>query len=120
MLKIRLGKLDTSVEKLKLVPSQEILRLLHIAPASVDASLSWTETNKTRTLTVSYENEMEFETVITYSKEFPYVIQGWSESFTKGGKRYTSTAKLKTVQMLPYWSMNSSSYDKVRKEIGLE
>ncbi len=120
MLKIRLEKLDPSMKELKLVPSQEMLRLLHIAPASVAASLSWTETDKTRTLSVNYENAMEFETVITYSKEFPHVIQSWSESFTKGGKRHTSTAKLKTVQMLPYWSMNSSRYDKVRKEIGLE
>jgi len=119
MLKIRLGKLDPSVEKLKLVLSQEVLRLLHLVPESVDASLSWAETNKTRTLTVNYENAMKFETVITYSKEFPYVIQSWSESFSKGGKRHTSSAKLKTVQMLPYWSMNSSRFDKVRKEIGL-
>ena len=120
ILKIRLNKLDQDTKKMMIVPPQEALRNHHLPAKKVAAELNWSEGAKTRTLTVTYDLPNKLETTITYEKDFPYEIQNWTESFDQGGKRNTTSATLKTIQMIPYWSMNSPEFAGKRKEIGLE
>lgn len=118
MLKVRLNQITAGT--VKMVLPQEMIRFLHVPAESLDVTISLEEGGKTTTLTASFDHPTKYEMKITYAKAFPYIIQEWSESFTKGGKRQTSTAKLKTVQRLPYWDMNSNRYNGARKEIGLQ
>jgi len=120
MLKVRLNKLTPKTQEMTLVPSHEMLRTLHIQPQPLKAKLNWEEDEKTRTVTISFQGAKNLETKINFNKDFPYVIQNWSESFDGRSGRETTTATLKTIQMLPYWSMNSPEFDGMRKEIGLE
>ena len=120
MLKIRLNKLQPETKELTLVPSQEMLRTLHIDPVSLKAELEWSEDHDTRTVEISFNGARNLVTSITYDKKFPYAIQKWSESYDGRNGRETTTATLKTIQLLPYWNMNSPEFDSKRKEIGLE
>lgn len=120
MLAIRLGKLTPATTKMTLVPSQETVRNLHLDPQGLPATLKWEEEGENQILTVDYDHPADLETKIIFQKAFPHVIQSWSESFTRYGQRGTTTATLKALKLLPYWSMNSTKYDGVRKELGLE
>ena len=117
LLKIRLGKLGTPSS---LVPPQELSRTLHFPLQKCQASYSTSTDDQNTTLTITYNHPLKISTSITYSSSFPHVIQGWSESYSKNGHTFTTTATLKSVQRLPYWSMNSPEFNSMRKAIGLE
>jgi len=120
LLELRLGRLTTDTTALPLVPSQEMIRTLHISPAACPATLSWDVTPSITTLTVRYEHDSDLRLEITFDTAFPHCIQRWEEAYTRGGQRHVTTATLKTVQRLPYWEMNSTNHDHWRGKVGLE
>ena len=118
LLQIRLNKLQEG--KINLTPSQEQSRMLHFPYQPTEATVEVSQEADYKKVTVSYAHPLKLNSEIHFAKEFPYHIVKWVESFEKGGKTYSTTATLKTIQQLPYWSMNSPEFDSMRKEIGLE
>lgn len=118
-LQVRLNKLEVG-EGMQVTPSQEVSRMLHFPYSPNDSKIELKEGKVDNIVTVSYSNPLDLKLEVVYGKEFPYVIKGWKEQYTKRGQTHTTTATLKSVQQLPYWGMNATKYEKVRKEIGLE
>lgn len=116
---IRLKKLTPETSKLNLYPSQETLRLLHLPITPVKATLNWQVGEKDTKVQITYNHPLQLTTNITFSSLFPYAVQSWSESYTKEGQTNTSTATLKSINLLPYWEMNSRKFDHMRTKIGL-
>lgn len=59
---------------------------------------------------------------IIYENKAPYKIVGWLDTFPSvfDGKQRTTKVTLIAQKMLPYWSQNSLSDAKLRKELGLQ
>lgn len=120
--KIRIDPNTLPVGELKVMPSLEYIRLSHKELKSYTASITLTKNNDISTYEISYP-ELERTLKINFSSNFPYGIEGWSESFKSGfgekAKIMTSTGiKLKSIKS-PYWQKNSNAFLPLRDSLGL-
>ena len=120
--KVRIAPKDLPTGDFEVMPSLEYLRLSHKEIKAYAAKLSLKETNGVQVYTIAYP-ELQRTLEIRFSTEFPYPIEGWSETFTSGfgdqAKQMTSTAtKMKTLKT-PYWRQNSNKYLSLRDSLGL-
>ena len=120
--KVRIVPEDLPTGDFEVVPSLEYLRLSHKDIKAYAAKLSLKETNGTQVYRIAYP-ELQRTLEISFSTEFPYEIEGWSETSTSGfgdqAKQMTSTAtKMKTLKT-PYWRQNSNKYLSLRDSLGL-
>ncbi len=120
--KIRIDPAGLPVGDFDVIPSLEYIRLSHKELKAYKASLALTHTEGISTYEISYP-ELERTLKINFSTDFPYAIQGWSETATSGfgenAKQMTSTAtKMKTLKT-PYWQQNGNKDLSLRDSLSL-
>ncbi|MEM9930378.1 MAG: hypothetical protein AAF840_11205 [Bacteroidota bacterium] len=57
---------------------------------------------------------------IIFDATAPYIIRGWTETYSDRGRELTTTAKLSHQIRAPYWNQNGTADEVLRKNIGLE
>lgn len=120
--KIRIDPANLPVGDFNVIPSLEYIRLSHKELKAYNASLALTDTEGISTYEINYP-ELKRMLKINFSTEFPYAIQGWSETATSGfgenAKQMTSTAtKMKTLKT-PYWQQNGNKDLSLRDSLSL-
>ena len=108
---------------------------IHLLPSTLAARFQHTEhvaKDATATKSISTKNDQWMDYTITYSdndrvltiyynKEFPYLIEGWEETFTQAGKKSTTTATRKKTIQLDYWNYHRNQDIPMRQEqLGLD
>ncbi|QLG46755.1 septum formation inhibitor Maf [Costertonia aggregata] len=120
--KIRINPSDLPIGELKIIPSMEYIRLSHKELKAYTATATSTTENGINIYSITYP-ELDRTLEIKYASEFPYAIEGWSETSKSGyganAKTLTSKAtKIKTMNT-PYWTQNSNSDVYLRDSLGL-
>lgn len=100
--------------KLRVVPSGEALRLLHVAPEPIDAEAVLVEDGAYREYSLRYR-ELGRSLTIRFEAAFPHRIEGWTET-SRGG---VTKAKRTHVERLAYWTLNGADDRGVRESLGL-
>lgn len=120
--KIRIDPKALPLGNFEVIPSLEHIRLSHKELKAYKAILTLAETNGTSTYEINYP-ELQRTLKINFSTDFPYAVQGWSETAKSGfgdnAKSLTSTAtKMKTLRT-PYWQQNGNKDLYLRDSLGL-
>ncbi|MBT6081975.1 MAG: septum formation inhibitor Maf, partial [Polaribacter sp.] len=116
LLRINPKKLPTG--NFNSIPSFEFLALNHQKIAAYEANASLKEEGDFITYSIYYPS-LKRELIIKATKEFPFTIESWKETFTKNGKENTSEAtKIKTIQTA-YWKKKRVTDTKERTLLGL-
>jgi hypothetical protein len=100
----------------------EFLRLKHQEMKAYSAKAELSTTNGILTYSISYP-ELERNLMITFTSDFPYTIESWTEEFKSGfgqnAKKMTTTAtKIKTYKTA-YWGQNRNRDSILRDSLGL-
>lgn len=119
---IRVAPKSLPVGEVKIIPSLEYLRLAHKEFKAYDAVATLRQSGVNSVYEINYA-ELERSLAITFSNEFPYGIEGWSETFKSGfgknAKTMTSKAtKLKTLKTA-YWKKNGNNGLSLRDSLDL-
>lgn len=120
--KIRINPKDLPIGTVEIIPSLEFIRLSHKELKAYSATTAMVTNGPTTVYEISYP-ELERTLKIEFLTEFPYTIEGWTESF-KGGfgenaKTLTSSATLIKRIKTPYWQQNSNKDLYLRDSLGL-
>lgn len=120
--KIRINPNDLPIGDIEMIPSLEYLRLSHKELKAYKATAEISTSEATTTYEISYP-KLQRTLKIKFLTEFPYTIEGWTDSF-KGGfgqeaKVLTSTATLINRIKTPYWQQNSNKDLYLRDSLGL-
>lgn len=99
----------------KLYPSLEMVRLNHIKMEVVEATgeLKVGEYN----LTIPSTGR---SLSIKFNPEFPYTIEGWTETYIDKGENFTSTAKRIHTERRQYWAENNNRFESLRAPFKLD
>lgn len=120
--KIRLNPKGLPLGNLQMVPSLEYLRLLHQPLKAYPAKATLTNTGTTSTYLIEYPT-LKRTIAIEIANAFPYVIQGWQETYKSGfdqkAKVLTSSAKIINTIKSQYWKKHNNMDMSLRKELGL-
>jgi hypothetical protein len=116
---LRIDPKSLPVGNLKVIPSFEFLRLLHIPLKPYEAHAKITET----IYSISYP-ELDRTLNITFNPEFPFEILSWEETFKSGfgpdAKMLTTKAtQLKTMKSA-YWAQHGNADNGLRDSLMLE
>ncbi|KAB7530544.1 septum formation inhibitor Maf [Flagellimonas olearia] len=120
--KLRINPFDLPIGDIKVIPSLEYLRLRHTTIDAYDAVGSLSSNEGMASYTLTYPS-LDRTLQIDFSPEFPYTIQGWTESFKSGfgpnAKVLTTKAtKMKSINTA-YWGQNSNEDLALRDSLGL-
>lgn len=120
--KIRIEPKNLPTGDLEMFPSFEYMRLTHKEYRGYTANAKLTSENGMSTYEITYP-ELERSLQITFSSEFPYTIERWTDSY-KGGfgqnaKMLTSTATKINSLKTPYWQQNHNKDLYLRDSLGL-
>lgn len=120
--KIRINPDDLPLGDIQMIPSLEYVRTIHKPMKAYTAKASKSEIDGVVIYTIFYP-ELDRTISISYSKLFPYQIEGWTESFKSGygpdAKILRSEAKRKKVIKTPYWQQNGVADEVLRKDLDL-
>jgi len=120
--KIRIDPANLPTGDLQLIPSLEYIRLGHKEIKAYAAKAELIDEEDTYSYELHYP-ELERSLKITINKEFPFAIEGWSESFKSGfgdnAKTLTSTATKNKVLKTPYWKQNGNKDVFLRDSLGI-
>lgn len=125
--RIRLNPMTLPTGKIKIIPSTQIARLMHLDYSVVDAEASLADYSgddfestsfmvyKVRFLSLERTLEIVFE------KKSPYKIEGWTDSYPSmfDQKIRKTIAKKTHERYSPYWKENSLSEMNLRETLGL-
>lgn len=104
------------------VPSLEYLRLKHQPVRAYSATLTLSEPGPQRTYTLTYP-ELNRTLQIHFGGEFPYPIEGWTETTPSGSgpgsPMINTTARRIETLRTPYWQKNSNADVSLRDTLGL-
>ena len=120
--KIRINPDNLPTGKIDIIPSLEYLRLAHKDIKAYEAIAELHIGTEYSDYTITYPT-LERTLTINFSKTFPYIIEGWSESSVSGSgpdtKTLTTTAgKIKTL-IGAYWQENKNTDVFLRDSLGL-
>lgn len=120
--KIRINPSNLPIGDVEMIPSLEFLRLKHQEMKAYSAKAELSTTNGILTYSISYP-ELERNLMITFTSDFPYTIESWTEEFKSGfgqnAKKMTTTAtKIKTYKTA-YWGQNRNRDLILRDSLGL-
>jgi len=120
--KIRLDPANLPQGDHQVIPSMEYSRLLHIETKAYAAKLSLVKAAQTSTYSIAYP-ALNRTLAITFNNDFPYVIQGWKDTYKSGfdanAKVLTSSATLISTIKEKYWAQHNNKHRKLRKKLGL-
>ncbi|MGB3468813.1 MAG: hypothetical protein WBA74_26245 [Cyclobacteriaceae bacterium] len=107
---------------IEIIPDLLFQRLKHTALKSQKAIAKIETTGDESVFVIEYP-ELNRKLAIRFESDFPHRINGWEDSYKSG---YGSGAQVLTTRatrmksmMSPYWSQNSVSDVKLRKQLGL-
>lgn len=120
--KIRIDPKGLPVGNFKILPSMEYIRLSHKELRPYEANANLTDNGEESTYTLVYP-ELQRTLKINFSANFPYTVEGWTETFISGfGQKETtmtsSAKKIKTI-ISPYWQKNGNEHVSLRDSLGL-
>ncbi len=120
--KIRINPRGLPVGEFKMIPDFEYIRMAHKQLNSYNASASLTKVGNLNVYKIKYP-ELDRTLEIKFNYTFPYVIEGWTDSYKSGfgnkARTMTSTAtKIKTINS-PYWKQNRNKDISLRDTLGL-
>lgn len=108
--------------KIKIIPSEAILRLKHEPTRSVTARAELKEEGKQFIYSVTYSEKHRL--VIRFEKEFPHRITSFNRSFKSGwgenARMLNTEAVLEKTIRSPYWQKHQPEDKKLREELGLQ
>lgn len=116
---IKVSPDDLPRGEFELIPSFTYLRFSHqqVKPYKAEASL--TTTDKGYSYSITYP-QLARRFTLHFSKDFPYTISGWEETYPGfGGKTLRTRAERDTTIVIDYWNKNSPGDRALRKELGL-
>lgn len=120
--KIRISPEDLPLGNIQMIPSFEYLRLLHKPLKNYSAKATLESNESLTTYTIDYPT-LERTISIEFTSAFPYIIQGWQETYKSGfdenAKVITSTAEIKKTIKSKYWKKHNNIDVSLRKELGL-
>lgn len=121
--RIRINPQSLPTGQVEMIPGSFYSRLRHTAMAPHKAETILVEDGQTYVYTVDYK-ELDRKLVIRFEKEFPFQINGWSETYTSGfgpsPKKLTTNATRKETLKLDYWRRHDLGDVGLRKELGLQ
>lgn len=111
------------IGKHQIIPSLFYLRLMHQPLKPYQAEIKKTVKNNFVEYTISYP-ELDRKLIIHFHSQFPYLIEGWEESYKSGwgeNATYLTTKakKIKTIKT-PYWEKNTVIDSALRDSLELE
>ncbi len=120
---IRINPDELPTGTFTMVPSFEYSRFKHkkIDAYNAEAELSAGNDNLS-TYQINYP-DLNRTLAIHFSTEFPYEIEGWTETTLSRGpnpKELTTTATKKERILSPYWTKNGVEDEALRESLGLE
>lgn len=99
-----------------IIPGAVFTRFHHLSIEPVKAIATLEMSGKTGVYTISYPS-LKRVLSIGFGKEFPHIIEAWTEKTSSG----TTTAKLrKRLMNVDYWNLHDPEDSGKRKELGLE
>lgn len=102
---------------LDLLPSFEFIRLKH-KPLQLYQAQAVLEQNDTlHTYSLTYA-ELQRKLSISFTKQAPHTILGWTEEDLKNPNQ-TTRAQIKKTVKLPYWKLNNLGDERFRDSLGL-
>jgi hypothetical protein len=116
--RIRLDPHSLPVGETEIIPGFFFLRLNHIAPKSVKAICTKSETSAFITYLVTYPSHRR-SIALEFEKAFPYRINGWIEKIEKEGTTFMTTATLDKRLFSDYWTKNKNEFLYLRDSLGL-
>ena len=115
--RIRLDPTGLPIGEFAAVPDSLYQRFSHKSPAAERAMGSLKRTREGQEYVIEYPN-IGRTLVVRFGAEFPYKIQGWTES--NSGGAVVTTAKLKEqIERSYYWSQNKKRDALLREGLGL-
>lgn len=116
---LRVNPYQIKKGRYKIIPSFEFLALNHQKIAAYEAETNLIEKGKFINFSIYYPN-LDRKISIKLTKDFPYTIESWEETFSSRGKKLiTKATKIKTIQSA-YWSKNGVANISERKDLGLD
>lgn len=114
---LRLNPKELPTGSFQAIPNLEFIRMKHIELKAYTALGTLREDR----YTIEYPG-LGRELTIIFDPEFPYMINGWEETYADGreGKPMTTRATKKKTLKSAYWGKNSNADTKLRKELGLD
>lgn len=117
---IRMNPDLLTVGDIEVIPNFTVLRFLHEETKAYKATATKSSTawkGKTvNTYTLDYPHN-ERQVVIYYSPKFPYLVEGWEDTYSSGGEKMTTTALRKNTIKLDYWNKNANEYQNLYKNL---
>lgn len=120
--KIRIDPNNLPLGTINMIPSLEYIRLSHKELKAYKAETTLIASDSLTTYSISYP-ELERTLNISFTTGFPYIVEGWTESFQSGfgpnAKVLTSKASRRKTLNTPYWQQNSNNNLSLRDSLGL-
>jgi len=124
--RIRMNPSSLLTGTTKLIPSATIARLMHIDLKPVSATISkkeYTGAEFEGTDLMVYEinyPSLKRNLSIIYQNEAPYIIEGWTDTYTAlSRQQMTTKATRKKTLLSPYWQQNRATDVNLRNELDL-
>jgi len=128
MNRIRMNPEALPTGKMQILPSNTILRLLHLPTKAIEASASMESyTGNTFEGEGLRSYKLDFPALnrtleIVFQNKEPYIIEGWTDAYPSvfDKKVRTTTARRKKTILSPYWKKNGLEDTELRAELGLQ
>lgn len=124
--RIRMNPDKLPTGKTQLIPSTTIVRLMHLDMKPMDATISkskYTGSEFEGNDLVAYEiayPALKRQLTVVYQKEAPYIIEGWTDSYTAlSRQKMTTKATRKKTVLSPYWQQHGVKDIRLRKDLEL-
>ena len=121
--KIRINPAELPQGEIEIIPSLEYIRTGHKPIKAYSATAMLSQEGSRTTYSIEYP-ELSRTLSIEFSSNFPYTIEGWTETFKSGfgpnAKMLTSKATKMQVLKTAYWRQNSTEDESLRKELGIQ
>jgi hypothetical protein len=120
--RIRMNPKELPLGETKMIPAQFASRLMHFDLAAMQAEASLETQDKIAIYTVRYP-ALNRTLSIKFRKDFPYAIEGWTETapnFAGSSTLLTTTATRKATILSDYWSKNNNTDRTLRKDLKLD
>ena len=121
--KIRINPDDLPLGEIQMIPSLEFIRTGHKKFRAYPALATLSTTEGISKYTISYK-DLDRTLSIEFRQNFPYSIEGWTETFKSGygpnSKTLTSKATKISVLKTPYWRQNGKEDEILRKDLGIQ
>jgi hypothetical protein len=115
---IRLNHTELPVGKISVLPGLFFNRLKHENFEPLQATTTKTDGNEEIIYAITYKEPVR-TLAIHFTKNFPYTITKWVETFTEREHQMQTTAVLDKTLMIDYWTKNKNEFTYLRDSLNL-